>query len=46
MLKAILITLLIFVIIGAMLFVLKRNNKFKIPKGVKPKPYKDDEDDY
>lgn len=46
MLKAILITLLIFLIIGATLFVLKRNTKFKIPKGVKAKPYKDDEDDY
>lgn len=44
--KAILITLLIFAIIAATLFVLKRNNKFKVPKGVKPQPYKDDEDDY
>ncbi|GAA4349906.1 DUF2897 family protein [Kangiella taiwanensis] len=44
--EAILITLLIFAIIGATLFVLKRNNKFKVPKGVKPQPYKDDEDDY
>lgn len=44
--KAILITLLIFAVIGATLFVLKRNNKFKVPKGVKPQPYKDDEDDY
>ena len=43
--KAIIVTLIIFAIIGATLFVLKRNNKFKVPKGVKPQPYKDDEDD-
>lgn len=46
MLKAIIVTLLIFGFLYSGIAVLKRSaNKFKVPKDVKPQPYSDDDDD-
>ncbi len=40
------VTLLIFAILFSGLWVLKQSaNKFKVPKGVKPQPYEEDDED-
>jgi len=46
MLKAFIVTFIIFAILFSGIIALKRSaNHWKIPKGVKAKPYKDKDDD-
>lgn len=45
--KAIIVTLIIFSILYAGIYVLKQSaNKFKVPKDVKPQPYANDNEDW